>query len=101
MGITTGFIPVSISPEAVREIKHIMQHKNIPANYGLRVGIRGAGCSGVSYVLGFDKQKEQDNAYEVEGIPVYVEKKHLMYLIGLEITFYDGEDARGFTFVKQ
>lgn len=94
------FTPLTLSPEAIREVKHIMEHKNIPNGYGLRVGVRGAGCAGISYILGFDKQKEQDNAFEIEGIPVFIEKKHLMYLIGLEVTFYDGEDARGFTFVK-
>jgi iron-sulfur cluster assembly protein len=96
----TMFVPVSLSPEAIQEVKHIMEHKNIPEGYGLRIGIRGAGCAGVSYILGFDKMKSQDNSYEIEGIPVFIEKKHLMYLIGLEVAFYNGEDARGFTFVK-
>ena len=77
-----------------------MSHKNIPDDYGLRVGIRGAGCAGISYILGFDKQKEKDNAYSIEGIPVYIDKKDFMYLIGLEVSFYNGDDARGFTFVK-
>ena len=95
------FTPITISPEAAVEIKHIISHKNIPDDYGLRVGIRGAGCAGISYILGFDKQKERDNAYEIDGIPVYIEKKDLMYLIGLEVSFYNGDDARGFTFVKQ
>ena len=46
-----------------------------------------------------DKKKESDHHYVVEGIPVYVDKKHTMYLIGKEVDFYDGEDGRGFTFV--
>jgi iron-sulfur cluster assembly protein len=96
----TMFTPVTLSAEAVKEVKHIMAHKNIPEGYGLRIGVRGAGCAGISYILGFDKRKEQDNAYELEGIPVFIEKKQLMYLIGLEVAFHDGEDARGFTFVK-
>lgn len=92
--------PVSLSDKAVEEVKNIMSQKNIPEGYGLRVGMRGGGCGGMSYMLGFDKAKDTDVTYEYEGIPVMVEKRHTMYLIGLEVDFYEGSDARGFTFVK-
>ena len=91
--------PVTITPRAVEEIRKIMQTKNIPSGYGLRVGIRGGGCGGVSLIIGFDKPRESDHAYILEDIPVYVDKKHTLYLIGKEVDFYDGEDARGFVFV--
>jgi iron-sulfur cluster assembly protein len=90
--------PVSISPRALEEIRKIMLTKNIPAEYGLRVGIKGGGCGGVSLLLGFDKKKDSDLSYEIENIPVYVDKKHTMYVIGKQVDFYDGEDARGFMF---
>jgi iron-sulfur cluster assembly protein len=90
--------PVTLSNRAVEEIRRIMQTKNIPEGYGLRVGVRGGGC-GVSLIIGFDKQKETDRSYAVEGIPVYMDKRHTMYLIGKEVDFYEGEDARGFVFV--
>lgn len=93
--------PVSISEKALVEIKKIMQNKSIPADYGLRVGIKGGGgCAGVSFMLGFDKQKDTDIAYSIYDIPVYIEKKHTMYVIGLTIDYYEGADAKGFTFVK-
>jgi iron-sulfur cluster assembly protein len=93
--------PVTISEKAVEEIKKIMQNKNVPEDYGLRVGIKGGGgCSGVSYLLGFDRIKDNDVAYEISNIPVFIEKKHTMYVIGMEIDFYEGADARGFTFVN-
>ena len=93
--------PISITEKAVYEIKKIMQNINIPGDYGLRVGIKGgAGCSGVSFLLGFDKVKETDVAYNISEIPVFIEKKHTMYVIGMEIDFYEGADARGFTFVN-
>ncbi|MFA0962739.1 HesB/IscA family protein [Roseivirga sp. BDSF3-8] len=92
------FIPVSITPKAAEEVKNILEKKNIPEGYGLRIGVRGAGCGGMSYVLGFDKKKEADEQYTIEDIPVYVEKKHVMYLAGLEVDFYEGSDARGFLF---
>ncbi|MDN5203439.1 iron-sulfur cluster assembly accessory protein [Fulvivirgaceae bacterium BMA10] len=94
--------PVTITDKAVKEIKEIIRHKNIPAEYGLRIGIKGGvGCAGVSFLLGFDKKKETDDEFEIDGITVYLEKKHFMYLIGMQVDFYEGADARGFSFVKQ
>jgi len=93
-----SFTPVSISEKAMEEVKAIMNKKGIPEDYGLRVGIQGAGCAGISYLVGFDKQKDTDMVYENEGVTIFVEKKHVMYLIGIELDFYEGSDARGFTF---
>jgi iron-sulfur cluster assembly protein len=93
--------PVTISEKAAAEIRKIMQTKNIPEDYSLRVGIRGGGCGGVSLLIGFDKKKTTDLAYSVEGIPVLVDKKHTMYIIGKEVDFYEGADARGFMFVEK
>src|SRR3990170_8222736 len=92
--------PVTISLRAAEEIRKIMQTKNIPADYGLRVGVKGGGC-GVTLIIGFDKKKDSDHSYMIDDIPVYVDKKHTMYIIGKEVDFYDGEDARGFTFVDR
>lgn len=91
--------PITISAKAAAEIRKIMQTKSIPADYALRVGIRGGGCGGVSLIIGFDKKKATDLSYTVEDIPVLVDKKHTMYIIGKEVDFYEGVDARGFMFV--
>ena len=90
--------PVTLSPTAAVEIKKIMATKNIPAGHGLRVGVRGGGC-GVQLILGFDKPRETDLVYEFEGIPVMLEKRSMMFLIGKQVEFYEGDDARGFHFV--
>ena len=92
--------PITISAKAAEEIRKIMLTKNIPADYSLRVGIRGGGCGGVSLIIGFDKKKETDLSYSEQGIPVLVEKKHTMYIIGKEVDFYEGADARGFMFIE-
>lgn len=94
--------PVAITPNAAIEIKNIMANKNIPSDYGLRIGMQGGGgCgAGMSYQLGFDKKKDGDMEYLIDEITVYIEKKHTMYLIGLQVDFYDESDARGFTFVN-
>ncbi|HEY3405678.1 MAG TPA: iron-sulfur cluster biosynthesis family protein [Ohtaekwangia sp.] len=90
--------PVSISDRAVTEIRKIMATKNIPAEYGLRVGVKGGGC-GVSLIIGFDKKNDSDMAYTISDIPVYIDKKHTMYIIGKQVDFFDGEEGRGFMFV--
>lgn len=93
--------PVSITSKAVEEIKEILANKNIPSDYGLRIGISGGGgCGGMSFILGFDHKKEGDMEYVVDDITVYIEKKHTMYLLGMKVDFYEGADARGFTFIK-
>ena len=90
--------PVTLSATAVEEVKKIMQTKNIPPGYGLRVGVRGGGC-GATLIIGFDKQKPTDHTYQINDIPVYIDKRHTMYLIGKEVDFYEGADERGFVFV--
>lgn len=93
--------PVSISDRACREIHGIMTTKGIPKDYGLRVGVRGGGCGGISLIIGFDKRKESDLAYDVDGIPVYVDKKHTLYLMGKRVDFVDDEEGKGFVFVNE
>lgn len=90
--------PIRLSDRAAREIQKIMSTKQIPAGFGLRVGVRGGGCSGMSYVLGFDKKREHDVEYEVDGILTYVDKRHGLYLLGTTVDYHDGLNARGFTF---
>ncbi|NHE57777.1 HesB/IscA family protein [Cyclobacterium plantarum] len=91
-------IPIKISPQALVEIKNIMNSKNIPQDYALRVGIKGGGCGGVSFVLGFDQCREGDQQFSIEGLPVLVEKRHVMFLMGMQVDFHDSNEARGFVF---
>ncbi len=97
---TSAFIPVTLSARAVEEIKAIMQRKAIPDGYGLRVGVRGGGC-GVSFIIGFDKPKENDLVYHVQDIPVYIDKKHTLFLVGKMVDFIESEEGRGFTFLEE
>lgn len=89
--------PVSITPRAAEEIKKIMTTKGIPEDYGLRVGIKGGGC-GAALIIGFDKQQENDLAYTIAGITVYVDKRHTLYVVGKEVDFHESAEARGFFF---
>ena len=90
--------PIVLTDGAVTQLKRLFDEKKVPEGYGLRVGIKGGGCSGFSYVLGFDEKKEKDEEYEVNGIKVYMEKSHALYLLGMEIDWLDGLENRGFIF---
>lgn len=93
-----GNQPISLTKDAVKELTRIMDENNIPNNYGLRLGVKGGGCSGFSYVLGFDEQKDNDSIYDVNGIKVLMQKSHAIYLLGMEVGWEDGLNNRGFTF---
>ena len=90
--------PIRFTERAVRELLQIRESENIPEDYALRVGVKGGGCSGFSYILGFDEQKDNDQTYEIGGIKVVMEKSHGIYLLGMEIDWLDGLDNRGFIF---
>ena len=93
-------LPLTITPEALKATQQIMQSKDIPDQYGLRIGIRGKGCAGSQeFLLGFDTPSEQDQTYLFEGLPIYIDRAHLMYVIGLELAFEtDEEGNQGFAF---
>jgi len=94
-------MPVSFTDKAIKEVKNIIAAKKIPSDYGLRVGVNGAGCAGVSYLLGFDKKKEKDLEFEVDGIPIYIEKKSMLYLAGQLVDYFEGGEATGFVFTAE
>ena len=95
---TTTEIPVSLTPSAVSEIKRLMSEEGFDKNNLLRIGVKGGGCSGMSYVLGFDAKTDKDETFEIEGIPCIMEKAHGIYLMGMEVDWQGGLNSRGFTF---
>jgi iron-sulfur cluster assembly protein len=90
--------PVTFTEGAVKELFKLKDQQEIGDDYGLRVGVEGGGCSGMTYILGFDQPKEGDKEYYIEGIKVFMHKAHGLYLAGMQIDFQDGLNARGFTF---
>jgi iron-sulfur cluster assembly protein len=95
---TTITAPVSFTEGAIREIKRLMSAENFDKSQNLRVGVKGGGCSGMSYVLGFDTMTENDQVFDVEGIPCIMNRSHELYLLGMQIDWSDGLNNRGFTF---
>ena len=98
LSMETVAAPVQLSPRATAEVRKILEVQSIPEGYGLRIGVRGGGCSGMSYILGFDKLREHDLTFDTEGILLYIDKRQGLYLMGTTIDYHDGLDARGFVF---
>jgi iron-sulfur cluster assembly protein len=96
--VETQVDPIQLTDGAVTQLKRIMKEQNVPEDYGLRVGVKGGGCSGFSYILGFDVQKEKDQVHTIKGLKVLLEKSHAIYLLGMEIDWVDGLENRGFAF---
>ncbi|MFT3679345.1 MAG: iron-sulfur cluster assembly accessory protein [Ferruginibacter sp.] len=95
---TVTLAPVTFTAGAINEIKRLMSAEGFDKEQLLRVGVKGGGCSGMSYVLGFDKPSEKDSHFEIEGIPCIMDKTHSIYLMGMEVDWQDGLNSRGFTF---
>jgi iron-sulfur cluster assembly protein len=99
MNETLNIQEIIITDKAAKEIRRIMEENKIPLSFGLRVGVKGGGCSGLTYTLGFDeKPKESDSLIESNGIKLLVDGKSLFYLSGTELDFSDGLNGRGFVF---
>ena len=90
--------PIKFTPGAIAELSRLMTEPGFDETNSLRIGVKGGGCSGLSYVLGFDKKTEKDNEYETGGIHFVIEKAHELYLAGMEIDWEKGLNNRGFSF---
>ena len=58
--------PVTFTEGALKEVRHLMYDKDLPENYVLRIGVKGGGCSGMSYILGFDMPTEKDDVFSIK-----------------------------------
>jgi iron-sulfur cluster assembly protein len=97
MDITMA-VPVSFTAGALAEISRLMSAPEFDATKFLRIGVKGGGCSGLSYVLGFDDKQADDVDFEFEGQSFIMNKMHGIYLMGMQIDWENGLNVRGFTF---
>lgn len=97
---TMNSTPVKLSTGAISQVRKLMQAADFDHTQKLRLGVKGGGCSGMTYILGFDHQKENDLEFGIEGISCIMEKSHEIYLAGMEVDWQDGLDNRGFTFTN-
>ncbi|MCP4039697.1 MAG: iron-sulfur cluster assembly accessory protein [bacterium] len=86
---------VTLTPEAEAEVRRLIEAEGQP---GLRLGIKGGGCSGLSYDLGFSDEQAGDTVIEFEGFKVFLDRKSTIYLSGITLDFQSGLEGRGFVF---
>ena len=91
--------PITLTDKAVQMVKITREQEGIEADYGLRVAVRGGGCSGMEYALDFEREpRENDFVISYEGLEVYVDGISARYLQGTEIDYILGSTGAGFKF---
>jgi len=99
MSETISSTEITVTEGAKEEIGKIMLENEVPETFGLRIGVKGGGCSGLTYTLGFDgEQKEGDTVIEFDKVKLFVDGKSLFYLTGTELDFSSGLNGKGFVF---
>lgn len=95
---TTNTPTVTLTDAAVKEVKRLLNVQGITEG-GLRLGVKGGGCSGLSYTLNFDEKiGPHDNVFEVDGIKVIVDAKSAIYLKGTQLDFHKDLTGGAFKF---
>jgi iron-sulfur cluster assembly accessory protein len=97
---TVVTIPVILTENAIQEVKRLMSEDGFDTTTKLRIGVKGGGCSGMTYVLGFDTPQAEDEEYQIEGITYIMNKSHGLYLFGMQVDWQGGLNSRGFTFTN-
>jgi iron-sulfur cluster assembly accessory protein len=90
--------PVILTQGAIDQVRKLISQDGFDNTQMLRVGVKGGGCSGMTYILGFDHKEENDYGFEIEGIPCIMNKAHEIYLSGMQVDWQDGLNNRGFVF---
>jgi len=82
---------------AIEELKRLLEKEGAEVD-GVRLGVKGGGCSGLSYVLEFSKRREGDNALEQDGVTFLMDRKSAIYLKGIVLDYKEGLKGKGFVF---
>ncbi len=88
---------IKITPKAQEEVKRLVLADEKP-DIGLRLGVKGGGCSGLSYELQFTPTEAGDTVIDFDGFQVFMDAKGMIYLKGMELDFQDGLNGKGFVF---
>ncbi len=91
---------VTLSDAAINEIKRLMNVQGL-TEVGLRLGVKGGGCSGLSYTVNFDEKiGPHDSVYDIDGIKIIVDLKSAIYLQGTQLDFQKDLVSGNFKFVN-
>jgi len=93
---------LQVTDRAVKRIRVAMEKEGVsPAEGGLRLGVMGGGCSGLSYSIKFDtRPRERDRIYEFDGVRVFVDPKSFVYLHGMTLDYEETLMRQGFNFIN-
>jgi iron-sulfur cluster assembly protein len=93
---------IQLTERAIRRIRATMAKEGIsPEEGGLRLGVMGGGCSGLSYSIKFDtRPRERDRVYEFDGVRVFVDPKSFLYLHGMTLDYEETLMRQGFNFIN-
>src|SRR5437764_15178565 len=91
---------IQVTDKAIAKIRLAIEKEGVsPEQGGLRVGVQGGGCSGLSYNIRFDSQpRERDKVFEFEGVRLFVDPKSFLYLSGMTLDFEETLMRQGFIF---
>ena len=87
---------ITLTAKAAEKIGELLGSQPDSADQALRVAVRGGGCSGFQYALAFDKAKEDDHVFEVDGVAVLVDKTSMQFVFGSEVDYIEGLQGAGF-----
>ncbi len=87
---------ITVTDKAAEKIGELLGSQADGAEQALRVAVRGGGCSGFQYALAFDKAKEDDHVFEVDGVAVIVDKTSMQFVFGSEVDYIEGLQGAGF-----
>lgn len=91
-------LTISITEKAAEKVKYFASKENMDA-FGVRVAVKGGGCSGLMYNLTIDKEpRPDDKIIDDHGVKIFVDKKSYVFLAGTILDFSDGLNGKGFTF---
>jgi iron-sulfur cluster assembly protein len=92
---------ITVSDKAKERILELKKEEGRTENENIRVSVKGGGCSGLMYDLGFDANVvDSDHIFEDKGVKILVDRKSLLYLAGTTLEFSDGLNGKGFQFVN-
>ena len=92
---------LTLSEAASKQVKELKQAQNLGDNVFLRMGVKGGGCSGMSYSLDFDTEMgPHDKEFDIDGVKVVIDKKSYLYLAGTTLDYVQQGLTGGFTFVN-
>ena len=87
---------ISLTDQAASKIAELLGSQEDAEGQALRVAVRGGGCSGFQYALAFDRAKDDDNVFEVDGVSVIVDKVSMQFVFGSEVDYVEGLQGAGF-----